>query len=299
MGSQGSHSLARLSARARKTAVPLLTRALERAAGRGPVIVPEYQLRPRARYGWEGPPASSLAAIIDPWVEEHRERLAGELAEWTEWAQGIPVEPPAPGELCWGNPFWGTLDALFQAGALRGRDPARYVEVGSGFSTMFARRAIDDFALRTEIVSIDPTPRADIDRYCDELIRRPLEEAPLDVFESLEAGDVVLLDGSHVVAMNSDVVVFFLEILPSLAPGVLVGIDDVYLPWDYHSTWVGRWYGEQYVLAAYLLGGGGGREIAFPGWAVAEALADDARLEALWQATETIFGRRASSFWLE
>ena len=159
--------------------------------------------------------------------------------------------------------------------------------------------AIDSFGLQTRITSIDPSPRQEVDRVCDEIIRRPLEQTDLSLFAELQAGDMVLIDGSHVVAMNSDTVVFFLEVLPALSPGVLVGIDDVYLPWDYHPTWVNRWYGEQYLLAAYLLGGAGGDTITFPGWVVARALVDEPRLETLWRSVENRFGRLASSFWFE
>ena len=53
--------------------------------------------------------------------------------------------------------------------------------------------------------------------------------------------------------MNSDVAVFFLDILPNLAPGVVVHIHDVFLPDDYPPQWIERYYSEQYLLACYLL----------------------------------------------
>jgi hypothetical protein len=229
-------------------------------------------------------------------MSEHGERIADELAELTEWARTVPRSAEVGPR--WENDYWGGLDAVWQVRSLRARDPARYVEVGSGFSTLFARKAISDFGLRTRITSIDPSPRREVDAVCDEAIRTPLEDADLSVFESLRAGDIVFIDGSHVVGMNSDAVVFFLEVLPRLPAGVLVGIDDVYLPWDYHPTWVARGYGEQYLLAAYLLGGAPDA-ISFPGFLVAKALADDARLAGLWNVVENRFGRLGSSFWFE
>lgn len=45
--------------------------------------------------------------------------------------------------------------------------------------------------------------------------------------------DVVFLDGSHRVFMNNDASVFFLDGLPRLPPGVLVGVHDIFLPEDY------------------------------------------------------------------
>ena len=112
-----------------------------------------------------------------------------------------------------------------------------------------------DGALQTHITSIDPAPRAEIDAICDLVIRAPLEQASLEVFDGLAPGDVVFMDGSHRVFMNNDVAAFFLEDLPNLPAGVLVGIHDIYLPFDYPADIADRYYSEQYMLAAYLLGG--------------------------------------------
>ncbi|MEJ7582550.1 MAG: class I SAM-dependent methyltransferase [Acidimicrobiales bacterium] len=283
----------------RATVLHMLTGATARLAARGPVIVPEFDLHPRARYGWDGhAPLSSLVDDLEAWAADHRDATVSTLLEVADWCGAVPMEAGASAA-GWDNEYWGSLDAVWQVAELRRRDPARYIEIGSGYSTPFARRAIESFSVRTRITSIDPVPRLEVDAACDEVLRCGLEEADLELFEQLEAGDIVVVDGSHVVAMNSDSVVLFLEVLPALRSGVLVGIDDVYLPWDYHPTWAERWYGEQYLLAAYLLGGGGGDRIIFPGWVMARALADEPRLDALWRSIENRFGRLASSFWFE
>jgi hypothetical protein len=119
------------------------------------------------------------------------------------------------------------------------------------------------------------------------------------LFDRLGAGDVLFMDGSHVALMGSDATVFFLEILPRLKRGVLVGIDDIFLPWDYPPTWTGRVYGEQYLLAALLLGGAAGWRVRFPGWWLVEESELAARFELLWPVVENRFGRHAGSFWLE
>jgi hypothetical protein len=46
--------------------------------------------------------------------------------------------------------------------------------------------------------------------------------------------------------------------------GVLVAIHDIALPLDYRPEWTGRYYSEQYLLAAYLLGGGAGMRVELP-----------------------------------
>jgi hypothetical protein len=176
---------------------------------------------------------------------------------------------------------------------------AYYVEIGSGFSTRFARRAITDARDRAKIVSIDPEPRDDIESLCDENIRMPLEAADQSVFARLSEGDVVFIDGSHRCLSNSDATVFFLEILPNLPPGVIVGIHDIYLPDDYPPEWSDRFYSEQYLLAAYLLGGHQGAEVLLPIHFCSRLRDFGALTDHLWRelATKDI-DHDGSSFWL-
>ena len=136
---------------------------------------------------------------------------------------------------------------------MRSFAPKTYLEIGSGHSTRFARRAIVDGSLPTKITAIDPHPRANISQLSDSIIRARLEDTDLSIFDQLEAGDIVLFDGTHRSFVNSDVTVFFLEVLPRLARGVLVLIHDVYLPYDYPPGT--PFYNEQYLLAAYMEAG--------------------------------------------
>jgi hypothetical protein len=104
-----------------------------------------------------------------------------------------------------------------------------------------------------EIISIDPQPRKEVDLVCDKAIRRPVEDIDLSIFEKLETGDTIFIDNSHRSFMNSDVTVVMLDILPKIKSGVLVGIHDIFLPYDYFDTWRDRAYNEQYLLGCYLL----------------------------------------------
>ncbi len=164
----------------------------------------------------------------------------------------------------WGNDWFPMLDAICLTGLLVKLNPRRYVEVGSGNSTKFVRRAIADHGLRTHVTSIDPSPRAGIDDLCDVVIREKLEHCDLKIFEDVGAEDIVFLDGSHRTFQGSDATVFFTEILPSLKPGCHYGIHDIFLPDDYQEPWLGRYYSEQYLLMSYLLGGARGDEIVLP-----------------------------------
>ncbi len=74
------------------------------------------------------------------------------------------------------------------------------------------------------------------------------------MFEELSAGDVVFIDTAHVVKTGGDVVWIFQEIIPRLAPGVLVHVHDVFLPGEYPEQWVMEGWGwnEIYLVRAFL-----------------------------------------------
>lgn len=171
----------------------------------------------------------------------------------------VPLEAgehePAPR---WSQSWLPASDASALVGAIglgaKVGGARTYLEIGSGHSTRFARHAIERLGLSTRIVSIDPEPRAEVDALCDDVVRSPLEDVDPGLYAALGPGDVLFFDGSHRCLPNSDVTVFFLEVLPSLAPGVVVGVHDVFWPADYPQSFADRWYSEQYVLGAYLLG---------------------------------------------
>ncbi|MBT0813043.1 class I SAM-dependent methyltransferase [Litoribacter ruber] len=153
----------------------------------------------------------------------------------------------------WDNYWLPGLDAVAIYGFISLMKPNLFLEVGSGNSTKFATKAIKDKNLNTKIISIDPFPREEIDEICDVIIRSPLEEVDLEIFDQLNENDILFIDNSHRVLMNSDVTTFFLDILPRLKKGVIVQIHDVFLPYDYPKDWADRFYSEQYMLASLLL----------------------------------------------
>jgi hypothetical protein len=53
--------------------------------------------------------------------------------------------------------------------------------------------------------------------------------------------------------MNSDVTVFFIDVLPRLKPGVIVHLHDILLPWDYPDSFKQWYWNEQYMLAVYMM----------------------------------------------
>ena len=223
----------------------------------------DYPYHPRRRAWKES--RSRIFNLINSGSDRYAVLLK-KLGEFGAFFEKIQVRSDSPDDLSprWVNGWFPGVDAISLYGLLAINNPRSYVEVGSGNSTMFARQAIKDHGLRTSIVSIDPFPRADIDRICDKVIRLPCEDVAVDFFDSLSSEDMLFVDNSHRSFQNSDVTVFFTEILPNLPSGLIYGIHDIFLPCDYPDEWKDYYYNEQYLLTAYLLGGAGGDEILFP-----------------------------------
>ncbi|HEX6376008.1 MAG TPA: class I SAM-dependent methyltransferase [Allosphingosinicella sp.] len=213
----------------------------------------EYPVSTRPRYGFKRPPHPQIAQLLEAKRGEF-ERILADIGRRKPLLSGIPAgQPDEPLAPFWNNGWFPALDAAALMHFLMANRPRRYLEIGSGNSTIFARHAISQGGLPTSLTSIDPEPRRGIDQLCDEIVRSPLEDVDLGVFERLAAGDILFFDGSHRVFNDSDVTVFFLEVLPRVAPGVLVHIHDIFWPQDYPPEWGERYYSEQYMLAMLLL----------------------------------------------
>jgi predicted O-methyltransferase YrrM len=257
---------------------------------------PSADPRPRWGHGRRRHPA--IAAYLARHDDAHRRTLESVLPHIDSLA-AIPARSDAPAEPHWQNAFLPGMDLAVLYALVRDRAPRRYIEVGSGHSTMVARQAIADGGLATRIVSVDPEPRAEVDALCDERHRVPLEQLDLGELE-VEEGDVVFYDGSHRVFTSSDAVVFYLDLLPGLPPGTLVEVHDVLWPDDYLPEWRELWFAEQVLLGAMLLGD--------PAWLrpvlAAHHAATDPELsrvlEPLWDRLGLeLLDRRGFGFWFE
>ena len=126
----------------------------------------DYPYAPKVRAWDEIPGGNVYRRLIATGNERYSARLRTLLAFKDVFAK-IPREEPADeGMPFWNNVWFPPLDALCLTALLVSLNPRRYVEVGSGNSTKFARQAISDHRLRTKITSIDPHPRAVIDSRC-------------------------------------------------------------------------------------------------------------------------------------
>ena len=262
------------------------------AIGQKPIYI-EYDLNMTTRREQGNP---YLRSIIEPGKLTYQENLA-KLATMQDFVQASQDRYILSKDLNWHNSFLPVLDALALIQFVR-QAPNRLVEVGSGNSTKFVKAALDFYGESKEIVSIDPFPRAEIDAICDQIIRQPVESIELSLFDQLEVGDVVFIDNSHRSFMNSDVTVCMLEILPRLKPGVIIGIHDIFLPFDYFESWSERAYNEQYLLAAMLLANPNYFDIQLPNYWVCRNEMHHQPLAEIWQILgEKAKQRPASAFW--
>lgn len=162
--------------------------------------------------------------------------------------------------------FWpandqlGTTDASILHAMLRHLQPARVIEVGSGWSSALMLDLNDRLSKKMHLTFIEPYPtrlraafrEGDAERC--EVIEQPVQTVDLTVFDALEAGDVLFIDNSHVSKSGSDVNFCMFEILPRLKPGVVVHIHDMFYPFEYPELWVEqrRNWNEVFVVRAFL-----------------------------------------------
>lgn len=260
-------------------------------------ITLDYPLNTQPRYGYGKAPHEKLYRIINRNRLNYVEYMSN-FVKYSDLFSGIdadlPENDPRPR---WVNDWISGFDLITLCATLAMYNPRQYIEIGSGNTTKFARQTISHYNLRTKIISIDPEPRSEIDLLCDELIRDALENIDLGLFTELEAGDIIFVDNSHRVFMNSDVTVVFLDILPCLKPGVLLHFHDIFLPFDYPPTWTERYYSEQYMLAVYLLSGSRNFEILMANHFINLDEELSSVLNLLWEQIPYVT-RHGASFWI-
>jgi hypothetical protein len=194
-------------------------------------------------------------------------RPAEQLSLVPEFARFYAEQPFADepaGGLRYGfaNAYFGYGDGLALYAMLRHLQPKRLVEVGSGWSSALALDVNDRFldgAMQCTFLEPYPARLHELLRPADKdrarIVEQPLHAVPDEVFSDLAAGDLLFIDSTHVSRIGSDVNRLFLEIVPSLPPGVHVHVHDVFWPFEYPEEWVyeGRAWNESYLLRALLV----------------------------------------------
>jgi hypothetical protein len=260
----------------------------------------DYPVDFKPRYGHGKPPHTALYDIIAANRDTYQYLLSKALdlkeSIWQIKEAKRERDTTKPG---WNNGFLPGLDIIGIYTMLAEFKPKKYIEIGSGNSTKVAYKAKQEQQLSTEIISIDPMPRAEIDQLADVVIRQPFENIDLNLLYTLDENDILFVDNSHRILPNSDAMVFFMDILPKLKKGVIVHIHDVYLPYDYPQFMCDRFYSEQYGLAFYLLANPTKYETLLPNFFIAEDPALAATIAPIWQHENlSHVEKHGGSFWL-
>jgi hypothetical protein len=225
------------------------------------------------------------------WLGEHGSRFPFHGNPEPEW------------RYCTGNGHFGHADAALLFAMLLEYKPSRLIELGCGFSSLLVMDVNDSFLDgNLNVTLVDPRPDGvlslltPLDPYQERVQGRRAQEVPTEAFQQLRRGDVLSLETSHVAKTGSDVCDILFRILPSLAPGVLVHVHDVFYPFEYPEAWVvqdNRSWSEAYLLRAFLQYNSAFRVLFFNDLMARKYTA---QMSAAFPGLEDM---RASSLWLE
>ena len=220
-------------------------------------IVDVDELRARQALVW---PSRPSVLGID-FNDAHHERVLREYfpAFYSDFA--YPKKPDGdPLSFYLDNDQFSWLDCRALFVLLRAWRPKRFVEVGSGFSTLLVADVNRRFlGGAMSITCVEPYPRPFLQSRelgITRLLVQKVQDVDTRIFSELDAGDVLFLDSSHVAKTGSDVNHLCFEVLPRLRQGVRVHFHDIFLPADYPKQWVldqNRSWNEQYVVRALLM----------------------------------------------
>jgi predicted O-methyltransferase YrrM len=244
------------------------------------------------------PPTAPEQPGVD-WHGDAQLALVAELA--AQEAMTFPATSDDPTEFFSSNPAFAPHDAWATQALLRHLRPRRMVELGSGWTSLLAARVNREHLGQTmRLTCVDPYLqeflRGGVDGI-DEVVEKPAEDLPLSFFESLEAGDVLFIDTTHTVKTGSDVVYLFGEVIPRLAPGVVVHVHDIFLPGEYPKQWVlsGWAWNEQYLVQAFLAFNREFEVLLSLGWL---ANRHPETIERVVPGFESFYPGRGGSLWL-
>lgn len=176
---------------------------------------------------------AGLGRCFDPQAAEEALKL---LAPYRQEMGNLP---PA----LFMNGFFGPADVAFYWSFIRWRQPETIIEVGSGYSSRVALRALEKNG-RGRLICIDPAPRLHLPKNKLTHVATKIEDADARLFEGFQPNDILFIDSSHTGAEVRN----HAALLDRLPAGALVHYHDIDYPWArQHPEW-----DEDAVLAAFL-----------------------------------------------
>jgi hypothetical protein len=175
----------------------------------------------------------------------------------------FPEEKSSSYRYYFNNPAFSYGDGSILYAMILRFKPNRLVEVGSGFSSVCVIDTIDSHLNGNVDVSfVEPYPNLLVNLLGEETAKRfkihacAVQKVDITIFESLESGDFLFIDSTHVMKTGSDVNYELFDILPTLKSGVFVHFHDIFWPFEYSENWVikqNRSWNEIYGLRAFLM----------------------------------------------
>ena len=154
-------------------------------------------------------------------------------------------------------------DVIFLYCMMRHFKPSRIIEVGSGFSSAVMLDVNQEFFYnQIQLTFIEPYPQrlysllSEKDKRRTAILENFVQEVNTDIFSTLEPGDFLFIDSSHIAKVGSDVNYILFEILPRLPKGVFVHFHDIMYPFEYPKSWIFDnkcFWNESYLLRAFLM----------------------------------------------
>jgi predicted O-methyltransferase YrrM len=156
-------------------------------------------------------------------------------------------------------------DALVLSSMLKHYKPNRIIEIGCGYSSALMLDFASDFLNHTKFHFIEPNPemafnkilkKTDLDNTNITISKDIVQNIKTEVFTTLQSGDFLFVDNSHVCKTGSDVNFIFTEILPILNKGVLIHIHDIFYPFEYPKNWALTHklnWNEIFIMHSFLL----------------------------------------------
>lgn len=167
----------------------------------------------------------------------------------------FPVDKKNELEYYYKNGSFESGDAEYLYNIIRSKKPGIFVEIGSGFSTLIANSAIKKNNNGCKHICIEPYEMKWLEQLGVEVIRKKVEDTDMAIFKTLQKGDILFIDSSHIIRPQGDVLLEYLEILPQLNPGVIIHVHDIFTPKDYLDEFYFNYHfmwNEQYLLEALL-----------------------------------------------
>ena len=191
------------------------------------------------------------SAMVDLWRQ-----LAG-------YMRSSPFEAKPTADLRYGyvNEMYDRGDGLVLHSILRHFRPARLIEIGCGWSSACSLDTVERYLdAATDFTFVEPYPEL-LRKFAAEpkasvrILESRLQDAPVELVDELRADDILFIDSTHVMKSGSDVCWYMFELLPRLAPGVLVHVHDMFWPFEYPRHWAieqNRAWNEVHAVRAFL-----------------------------------------------